>query len=235
MLKLIRLEYRKTNLRPYTLSVIIATILFIGFIYLFAYIPRIDEDPELLMFAEYSTVSGLLILVSLTTYSVLASAMFAKMVIDTFDANSLTLIYSYPVRRSAILLSKIIAVLLFTAAAMMISNTVVFTLFFLTESISPLVNDTFVSSVVLDALSLTLLSMAAMSAISVTAMTIGLYRQSVPLTIISTVVILASTNNVFMEVLSNPVILLVTLVLCIVVLSVSTLLAAKHVRDLEVA
>src|SRR5699024_4205303 len=204
LLKLIRLEYRKTNLKPYILTVIIATILFIGLIYLFAYVPRIDEGPELLMFAEYSTVAGLLILVSLTTYSVLAIAMFSKMVINTFDAKSLTLIYSYPVRRSTILLPKIIAVLLFTAVAIMISNTVVFTLFFLTESISPLVNDTLVSAVVLDALSLTLLSMAAMSAISVTAMTIGLCRQSVPLAIISTFVILASTNNVFMEVLSNP-------------------------------
>jgi ABC-type transport system involved in multi-copper enzyme maturation permease subunit len=205
MLKLMKLELRKHKVNTYITSSIIICLVLIGFFYLLAYAPRIEDDPDLLLFASYNNIVWLFGILSMSIFCVLSSVMYSRFVIEEYTGKRSILLFSYPLKRKKVFLAKLAVVAMFTIAAMTVSNLLSFTIFFTTESIWPLVNDTLSGAVLMRALKITLISAITIAGMGIVSMAIGFAKKSVPVTIVSTFVLISIFNNIMVNTLTSEI------------------------------
>lgn len=105
------------------------------------------------------------------------------------------LLFSYPINRKIILLSKIAVVVVFSTVSMMISNIPPIVIFSITESISPIVNDTLSLELLFSIIKTIIILSISMNGIALIAMRIGFINKSIPSTIITALVLCAIFGN----------------------------------------
>lgn len=189
MFKLIKLELKRNNLKSYIMSTIIISVIMLGFIYLFAYAPNIDSDPELQIFKGYTSIITLYSVLSLVIFAVLSAVMYTKFIVEEYKDKRAVLLFTYPISRKKILLSKILVVFLFTVLAMFICNLFVYSIFGISESLIPLVEGSFNLEMISIAFKNTLLYSILASQIGIISAGIGFIKKSIPTTIISSILI----------------------------------------------
>jgi ABC-type transport system involved in multi-copper enzyme maturation permease subunit len=199
LLKFMKLELKRNNIKTYIIASVITCIVMLGFIYLFAYAPHIDPDPDLQIFAGYNNIISLFSILSMAVFATLSSVMYTRFVTDEYKEKRAILLFSYPVKRDKILLSKLMVVILFTMLAMTISNLLSFGIFSISESIVPLVEGALSAQTLLRALKVTVIMVVTAAGIGVIAMGIGFIKKSVPTTILSAVLL----SSVFCNIMFN--------------------------------
>lgn len=234
MLKLMKLELKKHRINTYVTSSIIICIVLIGFLYLFAYAPHLDNDPDLLLFASYDNIVWLFGILSMSVFCVLSSVMYSRFVIEEYIGKRAILLFSYPSKREKVFISKLIAVSIFTIVAMIVSNFLSFTIFLTTESISPLVNDTFSKAIFMRFIKITLISAITITGMGIVSMAIGFMKKSVPVTIISAFVLISLFNNIMVNTLKNEIFSIVFTGFWIVAGGVTVLKLVKKINHMEV-
>ncbi|MDE6983701.1 MAG: ABC transporter permease, partial [Lachnospiraceae bacterium] len=128
------------------------------------------------------------------SYIIFTGVMIAAFIVGAYEKKTINLMFSYPIRRSKIILAKICAVWIFNFLAMAGSKAVIFAALILTRSFtgisaaSILVGD---PSFWLDIL----VSSAAMVSISFIALPIGLKMKSSKAAIVASVVIVCFTQG----------------------------------------
>lgn len=235
MLNLMLLEIKRNKLRTYQLATAITFLLMLGFTYLFAYVPQFNpNDADLLLFAGYDNVMSLSILISMAVFCVLSSVMYARFVIDEYAGKRAILLFSYPVNRKQVLMSKILVVFLFNFAAMVLCSLLSLGIFSITEQFAPMVNDTLTASTLLGAVKNILVMAVIAPALGVVAAGIGFMQKSVPTTIVSAVVMVSVLGNLMSGALQNAAFSLALLGISVVAgLFICTLLMGK-VNTMEV-
>jgi hypothetical protein len=168
----------------------------LGFIYLFAYAPHIDPDPDLQIFANYNSIISLFSMLSMAVFATLSSIMYTRFVIDDYKEKRAILLFSYPIRRDKILFAKLTVVFLFTMTMMIICNLLAFGIFSVSESISPLVDGMLSVQTLLRTLKVTVIMAVTAAEIGITATGIGFLRKSVPATIVSAVLLSSLFCNI---------------------------------------
>lgn len=196
MIKLMRLELKRNNIKAYVISSMITCIIMLGFIYLFAYAPHIDPDPDLQIFANYNSIISLFSMLSMAVFATLSSIMYTRFVIDDYKEKRAILLFSYPIRRDKILFAKLTVVFLFTMTMMIICNLLAFGIFSVSESISPLVDGMLSVQTLLRTLKVTVIMAVTAAEIGITATGIGFLRKSVPATIVSAVLLSSLFCNI---------------------------------------
>lgn len=196
MLQLMKLELKRNNIKTYIIASLIICIIMLGFIYLFAYAPHMDPDPDLQVFASYNNVISLFSILSMTVFATLSAIMYTGFVIGEYKEKRAILLFSYPIKRSKILFVKLLVVFSFTMAAMTISNLFVFGIFSISESISPLVVGTLSAHTLLRAVLITVIMAVTASEIGIIATGIGFIKKSVPSTIVSAVLLSSLFSNI---------------------------------------
>lgn len=197
MFNLIKLELKKNNIRIYLFSAVIITAVMLGFLYLFAAIPFIEPNPsEAAAFSTYSDVMGLTALLNMVTFCVLSAVMYSRFIIGEYTGKQAMLLFAYPVNRKKVFLSKIVLVSAFTIAGLIISNLIIFTVFAATESIFPLVKDNLTWELMMHLLFRTISMSILAAGIGIISMGIGFKRKSVPVTILSAVILCSLISNV---------------------------------------
>lgn len=130
MKALIKLELKRNNMRTYVIASLIIVITMLGFLYLFAYAPMLEpNDKDMQIFSGYGNLIPLYGVLNMAAFCVLSSVMYTKFVIDDYSGKRPTLLFSYPVSRKKIVLSKLSVVSIFTIASMLISNLIIFSIF----------------------------------------------------------------------------------------------------------
>jgi|SRR5690625_4056771 len=235
MIHLMKLEMQKNNMRTYNYANVIITVIMIGLIYLFAYVPRIEpNDPELLIFAGYDNVILLYGLVNMTVFCIFSCVIYSQLIIDAFRGKQLILLFSYPVNCKKILISKIFIVSLFISLSMIICNVIVFGTFFITESFVPITADVFSAALILDALKTTLIMVISAASLSVIATGIGLHTKSVPAAIIAGLILCSLFCNVVFNALGNEMLILIFMMIALLAGALMTILLMNKVNRLEV-
>lgn len=196
MLKLMKLELKRNNVKTYVIASVITCIIMLGFIYLFAYAPHIDPDPDLQIFAGYNNIISLFSMLSMAVFATLSAIMYTRFVIDEYKEKRAILLFSYPIQRDRILFSKLAVVFLFTMAAMTVCNLLAFGIFSISESISPLVDGVLSAQTILRALKVTLIMAVTAAEIGIVATGIGFVKKSVPTTIVSAVLLSSLFCNI---------------------------------------
>lgn len=189
-------------------SSIIACIILIGFIYFVSVVAKVENEPD---FQNYPNIFLFTSIISMIFFSILSAVMYTRFVIDEYTGKKLVLLFSYPVSRKKILLAKIAVVVVFSTVAMIVSNVVSFVIFSITESISPIVNDTLSLELLLSIIKTIIILSISVNGISIIAMRIGFINKSVPSTIVTAFILCAIFGNAVIGSFGNDTLSLVLL------------------------
>ncbi|MFJ8100462.1 ABC transporter permease [Lysinibacillus sp. NPDC096212] len=192
LFKLMKLELRRNNLNTYMRLSMIGCMFLIGFIYFVAIVAKVENEPD---FQNYSNIFLFTSIMSMFFFSILSATMFSRFVIEEYKGKKMILLFSYPVNRKKILLSKIAVVVVFSIASMIISNIPPIVIFSITESFSPIVNDTLSSELLFSVIKTIIILSIGMNGITLIAMRIGFINKSIPSTIVSALLLCALFGN----------------------------------------
>lgn len=164
----------------------------IGFIYFVALVAKVENEAD---FQNYTNIFLFTSIISMIFFSILSAIMYSRFVIDEYTGKKMILLFSYPINRKTILLSKIAVVVVFSTVSMMASNIPPIVIFSITESISPIVNDTLTLELLFSIIKTIIILSISMNGIALIAMRIGFINKSIPSTIITALVLCAIFGN----------------------------------------
>ena len=215
MRKLIELEIQRNNIKKYVIAAMIITVSSFMMLYLFAFMARFGSDEE---FFDYKGIISIIGIVNMACFTVLGSVMYSRFVIDDYVGKKAILIFSYPVSRNKVFYSKVLLVSSLVIGGTLLSNLLIFGIFFCGESIFPIVQERLNGGVVISGLFMAILSSIIAGGFSIISMSVGLKFRSVPITIVTAVIVCAMFSNVLS-------LFKLTIVPTILVAIVATLLA----------
>lgn len=234
MKTLIKLELKRNNIRTYVISSFIIAITMLGFLYLFAYIPVLEpNDTDMAIYFSYSNIIPLFEVLNMTAFCVLAAVMYSKFVIEDYSGKRPILLFSYPVSRKKVILSKLSVVGIFIIISMVISNLTIFLIFAITERNIHLVAQEFTFSIMLEVVGITLFMSLIAVSIGIIAVGIGFIKKSVATTIISAVLIASLMCNIVANTTLNKTIMCIIGMLLLLVGIVFLLMMIKKVDIME--
>ena len=137
MNKLIRLELKRNKLTSYYIALTIICIAMTGFLYMIATIAKVENAVE---FRDYRNILKLHTGIAFLVFSVFSVVMFSKFIIEDYRPKMVLLMFSYPISRTRIFLAKLILVTRFIVFGFLLSTLIPDVLFFLTESIFPILD-----------------------------------------------------------------------------------------------
>lgn len=219
MMKLIKLELKRNNIRTYLLASAVSCAALLGFIYLIANAAQLeDSSAREIAFRSYTNIFRLIGIISLVIFSIMSAIMYSKLIIGEYTGKRAALLFSYPVSRNKILLSKLLLVFVFTSVSMLICTAIPYIVFSITESVSPIVvQDVMTMGLIKDALKTLGVSVLALGGIGIVSLRIGFIQKSVPTTLISALLLSAiygniaiNANNILFRILISGIGLIVT-------------------------
>ena len=119
MLKLTRLEYKKNNIAKYIRNACIMALILCLFVFANVFL-GIANDPDgtLDVVDGKNTVSSMVELFTSIAFLIFTGVMLASFIISAYKDKTMQLMFSYPVKRQKILISKMIAVWFFNFVAL---------------------------------------------------------------------------------------------------------------------
>ncbi|SDE93389.1 hypothetical protein SAMN04488542_103263 [Fontibacillus panacisegetis] len=196
MLKLIKLELLKHKISSYTFYSIIISVIMLGILYMFAYVPNIESDPELMIFLDYYHLIAMGSALNMFVFCTLSSVIASRFIIEVYLGEQAKLLFSYPIKREKILFAKLLYVYIFTAIAFFISNILVFSLFGVTESYFSLMESSFTIHTFTAVVKTTLIMSVITSMLGIIAMGVGFIKKSVPASILTAVILSSLFCNI---------------------------------------
>ena len=119
MLKLIQLEWKKHTVFKYIRNAVIITAVLLGLLFLIA------SDPgtgKIVAQTGKSEIHSLTDMFMNMAYLVFTGAMLSTFVIGEYENKLIQLMFSYPIKRQKIILSKVLAVCIFSFTALILSK-----------------------------------------------------------------------------------------------------------------
>lgn len=127
MLKLIRLEWKKNNIRKYIRGAIIMAFLLGVFIFALAFL-GIANDPDGTLDAAPGTdvISAPIELFTSMAFLIYTSVMLATFIVSSYKNKTMNLMFSYPIKRQKLLASQMIAVWSFNFIALIVTKLAIY-------------------------------------------------------------------------------------------------------------
>lgn len=190
MHKLITLELKRNRLRPYHIATLICGVTMLGFQYLMAAIPYMDPtEPDAELFSQYSFLMGITCLVCMAIFSILSAVMASRFVVEEYSGKRAILLLSYPVSREKVLCAKLVLVFAYTVGAMLLCGAVIQAVFFLTELLFSICSDHLTIKVIQQSLGFLLCCSVLAGLMGAIALWFGFRKKSVPVTIVTSVIL----------------------------------------------
>lgn len=235
MKKYIKLELKRIPIRTYVIASFIIAITMLGFLYLFAYAPMLEpNDKDMEIFMGYNNLIPLFCGLNMYVFCVLSAVMYSKFIIEEYAGKRSYLLFSYPVSRCKIVVSKLSVVSGFTIISMIISDIAIFLIFGITEKFIHLTSEEFTVSSFLQAVTTTLVMAFIAASIGVVAVGIGFIKKSIPTTIISAVLIASLMANIVVSTTANRLVMYAFAMVIIFIGTIMAMLLIKKVISMEV-
>lgn len=185
LLKLIKLELMKNKLSRTIKSVIIINLVVLSLV-----VMQVITEPGDDLTANLETV--LLFIDSFIKYIfiVYGSVLLGRYIIDEYKNNTITVLFTYPISRKKLMLAKLIVVSSFTLIAIVLSDLLVFTMFYTINEFVNFFPNTFSNTFMSSAIQLFYYALAA-STIVLIPLFFGLRNKSVSSTIVAGIIIVA--------------------------------------------
>lgn len=227
LLKLIHLEIKKHKLFNYWLGVLIANISIIALMTMIFIIEKMDlnvpfEDFDMLMSMSDTVIRA--------TFLIFSSVIMVKIVIDEYKNNLISIMFTYPISRKKILLSKLLIVVIFTFTTVMFSSLLMSISVYLLNPILHIVPESISGENVLIYLTTSFFGALAAAGVSLIPLFFGLRKKSSNATIISAILLASITGSTIDGVsMVNLIAILVSLALIGVIIGYLTVRNIEHV------
>lgn len=196
MNNLIKLELKKTAILPYLWAALAITFSMIGFLFTFSLIAYLGNDLDAAEFSSYHSIFAVTSALNMAAHSILAAVMFSRFLLKDYSDKGALLLFSYPIDRRSILHAKTILVTAFCLGSMMIGTSIIYLVYGITETIFPLVDDSFSLSLILRFTVETLLYSVTAIFIGLISLRVGFIKKSVQTTIVTAVIICCCMANI---------------------------------------
>lgn len=187
MIELLELEWKKNNTGKYIRNAVIMTAILLFFIAAMA--GELAADASMNAIGRSAVHASVDIFVNMC-YIIFTGVMLSGFLIGAYEKRTIGLMFSYPISRKKILLSKILAVWIFNFAAMVVSKAAAYVLLLMLEIPADAIGFVSVSFW----LNL-LIGSAAMVSVSFIALFIGLKMKSSKAAIIASILIVCLTQG----------------------------------------
>ena len=221
MIQLIKLELRRNNLKPYlwgSLGIFIFALIMGAF---FIALPLIaPSDPTSKEMSDFTMLSPLISIIVMAGYTILGSVMHTKFIVEEYTGRKNLLLFTYPQKRSQILLAKFALTFVFTFAALMFSNVAALLLIGLIGNMTGLIIKPIGLHNVINVLLLSIILDFIANLISTIALRVGFFKKSMIWTLVTAIILVSPLGNSVM-LISNftlPIFLVVGAVLMIICL-----------------
>lgn len=124
MLKLIKLEWKKNNIGKYVRNAVILAAVLCLFMFALAYL-GIANDPDTGVpdaAPGNNTISSPIELFTSMSFLVFTSVMLSSFIVSAYKNKTMNLMFSYPIKRQKILISQMLAVWIFSFAALVLTK-----------------------------------------------------------------------------------------------------------------
>lgn len=124
MFKLMKLEWKKNNIGKYIRGAGILAAVLCLFLFAHAYL-GIADDPETGIpdaAAGHNTISSPIELFTSISFLVFTSVMLSSFIVSAYKDKTMNLMFSYPIKRQKILVSQMLAVYVFSFAALVLTK-----------------------------------------------------------------------------------------------------------------
>ena len=209
-MNILKLELKKTNIKPYFLSAMAVFLCVMGLMYITAWVPHLDSGDKnaAVLFSTYQGIAAVSNAVAMMSFSILASAMGFRYLIKEYDGGGAILLFSYPMNRKTVVWAKAAVLLLFISSTMFLTEFGGFLIFTGTDSVLGMVNDTLQLGDFIEAFRNALVLVCLADGIALCAIRIGFIKKSNSTTIIATVILsmllvnpVSAINEQFIQVL----------------------------------
>ncbi|MXQ52791.1 ABC transporter permease [Shimazuella alba] len=175
MLKLIKLEYRKAQLKALIISSILAIPILI---YWCVYNKSGHPDG----YDHYENAFADIHYFVSTTFAIIAAVFISKIVLEEYRSKTISILFTYPHSRRRLMIAKLIFISTFVFVSTIVSSGVIGTVF-VVENLHTIA-DSWTNSLLMEEVIRTLLFAMATVGICLVSYYIGMLRKSVPATII---------------------------------------------------
>ncbi|GIN70283.1 hypothetical protein J14TS2_07580 [Bacillus sp. J14TS2] len=183
MLKLISLEIRKVNFGRYTNSALAACFAVTGFLFFMLYI---DRD----LFAASSTDFFFLVdSITRMVFIVFSGVLISRLVIEEYNDKTITLMFTYPISRKKIIISKLLIIISFTFFSMLLSRIFAAVVLYMLNSNLGFIDGDVTIYMLIEHFKNTILYDLSASGISLVPLFFGMLKKSVRTTIITSIII----------------------------------------------
>lgn len=191
MLKLIRLEWKKNNIVKYIRNAAIMTLVLLFFILLMA--GELDADTSMEAY-NGSVVNTAVDLFTHMGYIVFTGVMIASFIVGAYEKKTINLMFSYPIKRQTILMSKVLAIWIFNFTALTLSKILIYVILLCTKSLTNISGSSIQFTMPSFWLNI-IISSIAMVSVSFIALLIGLKMKSGKAAIITSVILVCVTQG----------------------------------------
>ncbi|CUB10385.1 ABC-2 family transporter protein [Bacillus cereus] len=192
MLHLMKLELKKFKLGWYVKRAIIANIVILALMIFVSIIAQVEGD------AEIRNPETMLLMASTlvrATFIVFGSVLIARLIIDEYKNKTILLMFSYPINRKKMMISKLAITAIVTFITVIVSNILVVGIFFGIDSYFSILPNSFtVDQLMQEGIKLVPLAIAT-AGMSLIPLYFGMRKRSVPTTIVSSLIVVTIAMN----------------------------------------
>ena len=192
MFKLIDLEIKKFKLLNYWKGVFIANLGFIAFLCM---IYILEKNDGVIPFEDFEMAAKIISSTVRATFTIFASVIIVKLVIDEFKNKSIDIMFTYPISRKKIMTAKLIIVVAFTFINVLLSTLFIEGLFYLADELFNILPGKIRIDEIYRNILITFVNSLATAGMSLIPLLFGMIKKSASTTIISSIFIVALTST----------------------------------------
>ncbi|WBW97192.1 ABC transporter permease [Oceanirhabdus sp. W0125-5] len=197
MFNLLKLELKRFNIKN---KIKIGTICNLSIFVLLCLIFFIDNVEGKIVFKDYNELFSVITTFTNVTFMIYASVLISELIISEYKNKTITLLFTYPVNRKKLLISKLIIIGIFTFISIIISTILLFISFYIVQLITNSTLGQLTYKMQIAQLGTLTVSALTNSAISMIPLYFGMRKKSTVATILSAVLLsgfLYSNNGGF--------------------------------------
>jgi len=187
-----KLEMKKFKLGWYVRGAIIANIAILTLLIFTSIVSQIEGDPEIRDPQMVLLMASTLVR---ATFIIFGSVLIARLIIGEYKNKTILLMFSYPINRKKMMVSKLIITATLTFITVILSNILVVGVFFWIDSYFSILPHSFtVDQLMQEGINLVPLAVAT-AGISLIPLYFGMRKRSVPTTIVSSIIVVSIAIN----------------------------------------
>ncbi|WP_162463058.1 ABC transporter permease [Paenibacillus psychroresistens] len=179
MYKLIRLEFKKIKIGGWLRNIVIANVLIA--LWVITSIPNEDIQTNVLAFASVGSYVRI-------TFIIFSAVFMARIVIDEYRNKTISVLFTYPIRRQTLIIAKLITVSLITFWLILLSNFFATAIFLLFDHYQHYIPEPLTTRMLIDEVIRIFIWAIAFTGLSLIPFFVGMLRKSIPATIVTSFV-----------------------------------------------